>query len=362
MSGTSLDGVDGVAIDFSTQPPRVLADTYIGFDQALRGALFALQLPGYEEIDREARAANALVGYYGRAVAALRKSAKLDASQIIAIGVHGQTIRHYPERGYTRQINNPALLAELAGIDVIADFRSRDIAAGGQGAPLAPAFHAAMFGVPDQTRVICNLGGISNITILAPGRAPRGFDCGPANALLDLWSERHTGARYDEDGRFAARGKVDHALLAMLRDEKYFSLPPPKSTGRDLFNAHWLDVRLAEHAALPPEDVQATLTALSAVCVARDVARYAKGCADVYVCGGGARNPVLMRAMAEALAGAGMADTRVNTTAALGIPPDQVEACAFAWLAMRCATRQPCDLHAITGGKGPRVLGAIYPR
>ncbi|KWK24246.1 anhydro-N-acetylmuramic acid kinase [Burkholderia stagnalis] len=364
MSGTSMDGVDGVAVRFEAgKAPAVLAEACIGFAQTLRDALFSLQQPGDNEIERESLAANALAARYAVCCHELQRSAGLAPDQVRAIGVHGQTVRHRPERGYTRQINNPALLAELTHIDVIADFRSRDVAAGGQGAPLVPAFHATVFGAPGEMRVVCNLGGISNITIL-PGDGSdrvRGFDCGPANALIDAWAGRHLGKPYDDGGRFAARGAVHAPLLDALLDEAYFSAPPPKSTGRDLFNPAWLDAKLAAFAQVAAEDVQATLTALTAVTVAREIARHAPGCKAVYVCGGGARNPVLLDALATALHDCGVSAT-VDTTSALGVPPQQVEALAFAWLAYRFTAREPGNLATVTGAAGDRVLGALYPR
>ncbi|PCE29346.1 anhydro-N-acetylmuramic acid kinase [Burkholderia ubonensis] len=363
MSGTSMDGVDGVAVRFETgKPPAVLAEAFVGFAQTLRDALFALQQPGDDEIDREALAANALAARYAVCCHELQRAAGLAPDQVRAIGVHGQTVRHRPERGYTRQTNNPALLAELTHVDVIADFRSRDVAAGGQGAPLVPAFHATVFGAPRETRVVCNLGGISNITILpGDGGDVRGFDCGPANVLIDEWASRHLGKPYDENGRFAARGAVHAPLLDALLDEPYFDAPPPKSTGRDLFNPAWLDAKLAAFAQLAPEDVQATLTALTAVSIAHEIAQHAPDCTAVYVCGGGARNPVLLDALSNALRDRGVR-AAVDTTAALGVPPQQVEALAFAWLAYRFAAREPGSLATVTGAAGDRVLGALYPR
>ncbi|KAF1029596.1 MAG: Anhydro-N-acetylmuramic acid kinase [Burkholderia plantarii] len=371
MSGTSMDGCDGVAVRFETgRAPVVLGDAFVGFDAALREALFALQQPGPDEIDREARAAQALATRYAACCDALRAAAGLAPEAVRAAGVQGQTIRHRPELGYTRQTNDPARVAELSGLDVVADFRSRDIAAHGQGAPLVPAFHATVFGSADETRVVCNLGGISNITILpAAGTGTgtphdaevRGFDCGPANALLDAWALRHLGHPFDDGGAFAARGTVDVALLAALLVEPYFDLPPPKSTGRDLFNPGWLDAKLQAFAGLAPEDVQATLVTLTAVTLAREVARHAPDCRALYVCGGGARNPVLVRALEAALAEAGV-PAQVDTTAALGVPPQQVEALAFAWLAYRFVAREAGNVPAVTGARGARVLGALYPR
>ncbi len=381
MSGTSMDGVDGIAVEFRAgAAPRVLADAFVGFAEGLRDALFALQQPGENEIEREALAASALAARYAVCCHELMRSANLAPTHVRAVGVHGQTVRHRPEKGYTRQINNPALLAEMTHIDIVADFRSRDVAAGGQGAPLVPAFHAQVFGADDDTRVVCNLGGISNITVLPParvrahhgeaasgtttadGQAVRGFDCGPANVLLDEWAQRHRGTPYDDGGRFAQSGTVNQSLLNALLAEPFFEEAPPKSTGRDLFNAAWLDAKLAGFEGLDPADVQATLAALTAVSIAREIERHAPGCRAVYVCGGGARNPELLKALERALGQSGVCGVPVMTTEALGVPPHHVESLAFAWLAMRCIERAPGNLPAVTGAAGERVLGAIYPR
>jgi len=363
MSGTSMDGVDGIAVEFPKgKPPVVRSEAFVGFSEGLRDALFALQQAGENEIEREALAANALAARFAVCCHELLRAGNLSASAVRAIGVHGQTVRHRPEKGFTRQINNPALLAEMAHIDVVADFRSRDVAAGGQGAPLVPAFHATVFGKPGETRVVCNLGGISNITILGAEGGVRGFDCGPANALLDEWAQRHLGKPYDEGGHFAASGQVHRPLLHALLDEPFFEQQPPKSTGRDLFNPVWLDARLAPFASVSPADVQATLTALTAITVAREIERHASDSRAVYVCGGGARNPELLKALQAALEETGASGVPVQTTDTLGVPPHQVEALAFAWLAMRCIERQPGNLPAVTGAAGERVLGAIYPR
>ncbi|MCE4062409.1 anhydro-N-acetylmuramic acid kinase [Pandoraea sputorum] len=362
MSGTSLDGVDGVLV--SPADGQVLAEAYLPFPNDLRETLMVLQAPSDNELHREALAANALVRVYAECVTQLLAAAGLPASAVAAIGAHGQTIRHRPGEfdgiGYTRQLNAPALLAELTHIDVVADIRSRDVAAGGQGAPLVPAYHQAMFSDVGETRVVCNLGGISNVTILpaaAQSLPVSGFDCGPGNALLDGWAARHLGKSYDDGGAWGATGRVDPALLAALLSEPYFRQTPPKSTGRDLFHAKWLDARLAAFPKVSPVDVQATLVALTAQCVADDVLRFAPDCRGFYACGGGTRNHALMQAIADRLPG-----VTVATTEALGVPPHQVEARAFAWLAERCVTRQPGNLPSVTGAKGLRILGAIYPR
>ncbi|WP_346778421.1 anhydro-N-acetylmuramic acid kinase [Paraburkholderia sp. Tr-20389] len=363
MSGTSMDGVDGVAVEFAAgKAPVVRSQAFVGFSEGLRDALFSLQQPGDNEIEREALAANALAARYTVCCHELLRAGNLSAADVRAIGVHGQTVRHRPEKGYTRQINNPALLAEMTHIDVIADFRSRDVAAGGQGAPLVPAFHATVFGAKNETRVVCNLGGISNITVLSANGAVRGFDCGPANALLDEWAHRHLRKPFDENGQFAATGQVHRPLLNAFLDEPFFEAQPPKSTGRDLFNPEWLDAKLQGFADVSPADVQATLVALTAVTVAREIERHAPDCKAVYVCGGGARNPEIMNALQSALADSGCSGVPVLTTEALGVPPHQVEPLAFAWLAMRCVAREPGNLPSVTGAADARVLGAIYPR
>jgi len=274
--------------------------------------------------------------------------------------VHGQTIRHRPELGFTRQTNNPALLAELCGIDVIADFRSRDIAAGGQGAPLVPAFHHALFGQPGQTRVVANIGGIANISVLQ-GKGDGGvigFDTGPGNALMDAWIARHQGKEYDEDGAWAASGREIPALLNALLTEPYFSLPAPKSTGRDLFHEQWLDAKLTPHIHDAPADIQFTLTKLTALTLADAIHDHAPHADAVYICGGGAYNGTLLRELAMALGG----KVKVESTSALGVAPNRVEALAFAWLGYRFMERLAGNLPSVTGASGPRVLGALYPR
>ena len=358
MSGTSVDGVDGVLVRLDDgQAPAVLASASLPMPADLRRELLALNLSGDDELARAALAANGLAGLYAQAVAALLRQAGVQAGEVTAIGAHGQTVRHRPDLGYTVQLNAPALLAELTGIDVVADFRSRDVAAGGQGAPLVPPFHAAIFGAP-QGRAVLNLGGIANVTLLTPGQAPRGFDTGPANVLLDGWCQRHLGQPYDADGRWAASGQVLAALLEQLiASEPWFALPPPKSTGRDLFNMQWLDERLAAFDGLKPapQDVQATLQRLTARTVANAVDAAAAGTQEVFVCGGGARNPGLMRELAYCL------QRPVRATDALGVPAQEVEALAFAWLAQAFVQRRPAGLPAVTGARGPRILGALYP-
>ncbi|SFU27486.1 anhydro-N-acetylmuramic acid kinase [Pseudoduganella namucuonensis] len=358
MSGTSLDGVDGVLVDFWGGAARTMAAAYTPFPDDLRAELMALQSAGDNELEREALAANRLAGLYAQCVAATLAQTEMKAADVRAVGVHGQTIRHRPELGFTRQTNNPALLAELCGIDVVADFRSRDVAAGGQGAPLVPAFHRDLFGQEGRTRVVANIGGIANISALHADGTTTGFDTGPGNVLMDAWIGRHQGRPYDADGAWAATGAVIPALLASLLAEPYFALPAPKSTGRDLFHPAWLDAQLARLPAAAPRDVQATLTELTAVSLARAIKQHAPRADAVYVCGGGACNGVLMRALARELGDA----VKLETTDALGVAPNRVEALAFAWLAFRFNERLAGNLPAVTGAKGERVLGALYPR
>lgn len=364
MSGTSLDGIDSVLAAFpaggANRPIRTLASAYLAFPAALREDLMALQAAGENEIHREALAANALARLYAECVTRLLAQQAIPPASIRAIGAHGQTVRHRPEWGYTRQTNNPALLAELTGIDVVADFRSRDIAAGGQGAPLVPAFHQAVFGSADETRVVANIGGIGNISVLENGQKVIGFDTGPGNVLMDAWITRHQGKTYDAAGAWAASGRIVPALLRTLLDEPFLALPPPKSTGRDLFHPAWLEDKLAPFAHAAPADVQATLAAFTAATLANAISAHARHAKGVYACGGGAHNTHLMRQLQQALKDRGH-PARVQSTHALGVPPNHVEALAFTWLAHRHLEGKAGNLPTVTGAKEMRILGALYP-
>jgi anhydro-N-acetylmuramic acid kinase len=354
MSGTSLDGVDGVLFDANRL--AVTGHVHNPFPAALREELLALNAPGDNELHRAALAANAVARAYADVVAQLLEATGTRRDQVAALGAHGQTVRHRPGSpdGYTTQLLNGALLAEQAGIDVVCDLRSRDVAAGGQGAPLVPAFHRAVFGAADADVAALNLGGISNLSLLFADGCTGGFDCGPANCLMDGWIARHQGRPFDADGAWAATGRVSTALLATLLAEPFFALPPPKSTGRDLFHLGWLQARLTP--GLAPEDVQATLLELTARSVADALRAQMPGAGALIVCGGGARNGQLMKRLADLLPG-----VRVTSSVDRGLPVDQVEAAAFAWLAMCFVARQPGNLAAVTGAAGPRVLGALYP-
>jgi len=358
MSGTSLDGVDGVLAEFdgdaADAPVRTLAFETRPMPESLRAELLALQQSGPDELSRAALATVALTDLYAEVVGALVARAG-DTDRIMAIGAHGQTVRHRPELGYTLQLIDGARLAERSGCTTVVDLRSADVAAGGQGAPLVPAFHALAFASADRRRAVVNLGGIANVSLLpAGGGAVTGFDTGPANLLMDGWYERHHGAAFDPDGAWAASGKVDVVLLERLRADPYFALPSPKSTGRDLFTLGWLDARLGTLRHMPaPVDVQASLAELTASTVAD--ACHAFDAQEVRVCGGGARNGFLMSRLAALLA-----PVDVTSTVALGVDPGAVEALAFAWLARERLAGRPGNLPAVTGARGPRVLGAVY--
>ena len=360
MSGTSLDGVDAVLAKCPTEAPlQVLAHRHTPFDAALRSELMALNTPGADELHRASLAANALSRVYARLVQALLQDAHVAAQDVAALGAHGQTVRHRPGEfdgnGYTLQLLNPALLAELTGITVVADWRSRDVAAGGQGAPLVPAFHQAFFARDaQQTLAVLNLGGIANLSVIG-GEQVTGWDCGPGNALMDAWCERHTGAAFDANGQWAASGTVSQSLLQQLQQAAYFSQSPPKSTGRDVFHLGWLEGHLTsgEYSA---QDVQATLCELTAWACAKDLRLHAPQTQALAVCGGGALNTHLMQRLAANLPG-----VKVQTTEAWGLPVMQVEAAAFAWLASRTLRGLPGNQPAVTGAKGARLLGAIYP-
>jgi anhydro-N-acetylmuramic acid kinase len=377
MSGTSMDGVDAALVDFSQEKPRVALTESTSLAPELRASLLALNSPGSNELHLAHLAANALMRTYAQAVSALLAHSHTSAAQIIAIGAHGQTVRHRPQMfdvvngsgGYTIQLCNPALLAELTGIDVVADFRSRDVAAGGQGAPLAPFFHRAWFaphiamssaGTDTAPIGVLNIGGISNLTVLQADGHTLGFDCGPGNALMDAWCQQHTGQPYDADGAWAATGQVQEALLAQMLAEPYFALPPPKSTGRDLFNPAWLQQHLAAYPHESPQNIQRTLLELTTRPVKQSIVSYQNQSGhtlqELIVCGGGAHNSALMRSLQAQLP-----QLPVISSAQRGLPPQDVEATAFAWLAKQCIERQTLPLPSVTGARGPRILGGIYP-
>lgn len=361
MSGTSLDGVDGVLADFSGLSMVVTHHASTAFSPALRAELLALNTPGDNELHRAALAGNALSRSYAEVVHELLKRSGHAANAIRALGAHGQTVRHRPQEfdgtGYTLQLGNPALLAELTGIAVVADLRSRDVAAGGQGAPLVPAFHQGIFGRANETVLVLNIGGISNLSVLGADSSVIGFDCGPGNALMDYWCQRHTGQAFDNQGAWAAQGTVLPELLRALLREPFLHKPPPKSTGRDLFNPTWLAHQLAPFADCRPVDIQATLTEFTASACCNCANSYQKNSVTLAVCGGGALNTHLMQRIQTACP-----DLQVVPTDALGLPALQVEAAAFAWLARQTLHNAPGNLPSVTGATGLRVLGAVVPR
>ena len=363
MSGTSLDGVDAVLMrqpDPSSSRMHIGGHHFVGMPQTLRLEFLALQSPQANELHRSQIASQALIEVYTAAIAGLLQKTGMDPAQITAIGAHGQTIRHQPGSGYSVQLNAPHALAEATGITVVSDFRQRDIAAGGQGAPLVPVFHASMFNQARQKGgcIIANIGGMANLTYLPPpGSEARviGFDCGPGNVLMDAWIEVHTGERFDRDGGFAALGKVNETLLQQLLSHEFFSAPPPKSCGREQFNLEWIRQQ-AEPYGLSPEDVQATLLTFSARTLADAVRRHCGPAVELLVCGGGAYNAELLKALSVELP-----NMTVDTTARYDLDPSHIEAAAFAWLAQRTLDGQPGNLSAVTGAAGPRILGNITP-
>lgn len=364
MSGTSMDGVDGVLAAISDDGTKIqtIEAAHVPFPDKLRTPLFELQTSGNNEIQKEALAANQLVACYSECVGLLLQKSSFINKDINAIGAHGQTIRHQPEFGYTRQVNNPSLLAEVTKIPVIADFRSRDIAAHGQGAPLVPAFHQAFFGDMSERRVIVNIGGFSNITVL-PNKDKNsvlGFDTGPGNVLMDGWTLRHRGQNYDHNGHWAEQGKVNPALLSVLLADPFFKLLPPKSTGRDHFNLDWLDGLIEKLPKMSNVDVQTTLCEFTAITIAKAVIDYAPQTQRVYLCGGGAYNECLFKKI-ETLLGKQKEPIKVLSTQVLGVAPEHVEALAFAWLAHRFMVRLPGNLPVATGAEGPRILGGYFP-
>ncbi len=355
MSGTSLDGVDAalVQFDFSQLAGQLVRTAYLPYPEPLRERLLVIHFPGNDELHRAALLSNELSELYSQAVSGLLAESVTPSDQIDAIGCHGQTVRHRPDAGYTTQLVNPSLLAELTGITVVADFRSRDIAAGGQGAPLVPAFHAATLRHPAIHRVIVNIGGISNLTDLPPSGKITGFDCGPGNLLMDAWCQRHTGQQFDHAGAWAATGAHLPKLLEKLAAHVFFSATPPKSAGREEFNLDWLIGRLSGDESA--QDVQATLLQLTTYGIAHAIETHCPNAQEVYICGGGARNTALMQSLRTALPGKLLASTD-----ALGISPDWLEAHAFAWLARQTLLGLPGNLTEVTGARHPCVLGAIY--
>ena len=358
MSGTSADGIDAALVQFPEAGGcRFVAGHTHAWDPALRAELIALGEGGaVESLDTLGRI-DAQIGItFGAAANALLERSGVDRAQVRAIGSHGQTVRHRPlgDPAFTMQLGDANRVAEATGITTVADFRRRDVAAGGHGAPLMPAFHLAMLGTTDEDRAILNLGGIANLTLIPRDGVPRGFDTGPANALMDAWCQRHRGVPFDADGAFAASGQYDEALLAQWLADPWFALPPPKSTGREQFHLAWAEAGMGDgqHAAA---DVQATLLELTAATVADALLAHLPGATRVLVCGGGVRNPQLLRRLTARLPG-----VVIESSAVHGLDPDYLEAMGFAWLAQRTLDGLPGNLPSVSGARGPRILGAIH--
>lgn len=356
MSGTSLDGVDSVVAAFDHQHCNIIQQQFTPYSSQLRQQLLALHTPGDNELETSCLISNQLAHAYAQNIDALLARAAIQPAAIRAIGCHGQTIRHRPELGFTLQLGNAALLAELSHIDVVADFRSRDIAAAGHGAPLVPAFHQAVFAHPTQHRAVLNIGGIANLTNLpAAGERVTGFDTGPGNMLMDAWIKKHRAQDYDANGSWAATGQVISSLLQQMLSAPFFSMSPPKSTGRDMFNLPWLEQLLQTQPAYRPEDVQRTLLELTAVSIVMSMTQYCGNVDALYVCGGGAYNTALVQRLQQLLPA-----TAIQPSDALGLAANAVEAAAFAWLAKQTLYGLPGNLPAVTGARGPRILGAVY--
>ena len=363
MSGTSVDGIDSALVQCGSDGIAILATHQHAIPLPIKERIAAISHSGANEIERLGALDRELGLLFGAAALELLAVAEVAPAQVRAIGSHGQTIRHRPPsataqpiHSFTLQIGDPNTIAEHTGITTVADFRRRDIAAGGEGAPLAPAFHAAALAQSGVNRAIVNIGGIANISLLAGTELRMGFDTGPGNTLLDHWIMRHRGESYDDDGQWSATGQVNPELLTKLLGHAYFSKTGPRSTGKEEFNLLWLDQQLASLDSIAAVDVQATLAELTSTSIARAISTSPLAVAEIYICGVGSHNAHLMRRLAAQLAPA-----TVASTAALGMDPDWVEAATFAWLASRTLDGLAGNSSAVTGATGPRVLGGIYP-
>jgi len=356
MSGTSADGTDAVVIEFTKGKPILVATHFAPYGDGTRAAIQALTIDGEGELARMGILDQALASCFAEAALQVIEQAGIDCQSVRAIGSHGQTLRHHPEGShpFTLQIGDPNRIAELTGITTVADFRRRDMAAGGQGAPLAPGFHRAVFGKPGSALAVLNVGGIANVSLLTAADSVLGFDTGPGNTLMDLWTQRHQQMPFDRDGVWAMTGNIDPPLLSRLLADPFFTLTPPKSTGPDYFSAAWLEKHLSGLNTVPaPQDVQRTLLELTAETIAQALG--AGRPEQLAVCGGGAHNGALLARLASLMPG-----TTVTTTEPLGIHPDWVEAVCFAWLAARRLEGKSGNEPAVTGASGMRVLGAVY--
>ncbi len=357
MSGTSMDGIDAVLVDFSATKPELVNSHSHDWPADVQQALISARDIPDEELDSLSTLDSQLAEIFADACFGVLKNTGYQAHDIIAVGSHGQTIRHRPDikNPFSLQIGNAGKLARLTAIDVISDFRTADIKAGGQGAPLAPAFHQAVFRDDKTSRVIVNIGGIANLTILPKDKntAVTGFDCGPGNTLMDAWISRQKQQPYDREGAFAASGKTSGALLASLMMDDYFQLAPPKSTGFEYFNLEWLQQHIDKLSdkKIPGADIQSTLCDLTATSIIRDINKYASATDEIYICGGGVHNKTLMQRLQT------LTRLPISSTEALGVHPDWVEAMAFAWLAYQNRHQRAGNLPSVTGASDTVVLG-----
>lgn len=359
MSGTSMDAIDGVLADFSQNQPKIIAAYKKPFASEARNQLLKLVHQNGPITFAQLTQADVALGHlFADTVQSLIAKANISNTEVLAIGSHGQTVYHHPHNPHATsiQIGDPNIIVETTRITTIADFRRRDIAASGQGAPLVPGFHDFAFRSDDKNRTVLNIGGIANLTVLSKGKEIRGFDTGPGNMLMDAWASLHIGKPYDDNGSWAATGMVNDKLLHLLLKEPYFSVVPPKSTGRELFNLQWLERAMKENKEpLKPEDVQATLCTFTAKTIAEAIYKYAPEIQQVIVCGGGAYNQHLVSTLQQNLI-----EKEIFTSSALGVEPDHVEALAFAWLAKQTIEKKPGNIPSVTGARHPVVLGAIY--
>lgn len=357
MSGTSIDGIDAALVDFTGASPRLIDFLYRPLPHQLRQQIHTLSLPDEPVLLQNYGILDSKLGcLFAETVLELLEQAQISADKIMAIGSHGQTVFHDPNSnyGFSLQIGDPNRIAQITGITTIADFRRRDMAVQGQGAPLVPAFHQAVFADHAQKRTVVNIGGIANITVL-DDLETIGFDTGPGNTLMDQWCLQHRNQAYDQNGDWAASGQVQPELLAALKDDDYLRLPPPKSTGKEYFSPAWLQKKLSVYPDISSEDVQATLCRFTAESISDAINRHAPHNAQTLVCGGGAHNRQLLKHLQENL------NHPLMSTAEFGIHPDHVEACAFAWLARQTINNRPGNLCSVTGARQAVVLGGIYP-
>ena len=358
MSGTSIDSIDVAAIEFVDDAPRLLGTHSHSIPEELKQQILNLCLPGSDSVQLYCETDSLLGELFADAALALMTALNIQAHQIIAIGSHGQTIRHAPPNpgrlAYSQQIGDPTIIAARTNCTVVADFRRADIALGGHGAPLVPAFNQTLFSDPENNRVIVNIGGIANITILAANGDCSGYDTGPGNMLLDSWCQQQLGTAYDSNGDWGSGGTVNSKLLKQLKSQPFFALPAPKSTGREEFNQAWLEDQLAEFD-LPAQDVQATLMQLTADSIADQINNLGQSISDIFICGGGVHNGGLMQRLADA-----MPESKISPTSELGLDPNWVEACAFAWLAKRRIEKMPGNVPAVTGATRKAILGGVY--